>query len=64
MMYIVAEAQSRWSDDKKCVEHLACKVVQVCRTENEANQCEFLCSQVNPDIEYIVINSHQIGEWV
>lgn len=65
MMWIVAKAESIFNTEQDQSECKAIEVVQVCRTEIEAEQCCEICSQIaEGEITYIVINNHQIGEWV
>lgn len=65
MMWIVAKAESRFNREQDESENRAIEVVQVFETENEAEKCWEICSQVaGCDFIYIVITEDQIGEWV
>lgn len=65
MIWIVAKAESRFNKEQDQSEYRATEVVQVCRTEIEAEQVRDIFYHVSGcEFAYVVINNSQIGEWV
>lgn len=66
MKYIVAKAISRFNTEQDESECMAVEAVQVFNSEEEAEEAWSIFANTDFDGEhiYIVINNHQIGEWV